>query len=104
MTRQSNARPLPLNGNAMLAALDVIAGDLEKVKAENKALNEKLHWQAEKEHFHDKIMGERNAAHLENFNLRAENKEIKAELEAAKREADYLRTILSAVQIEVVEP
>jgi hypothetical protein len=101
--RQSNATKIPFTGNAIIAAIDIFSKELEKVSAEKKALEERLYWAGEMERFHKKITDERNAAYLKNATLREENTTLKAELEAAKREADYLRTILSAVQIEIVK-
>ena len=99
----SNATQIPLSGSAILAAADLFSRELEKVTAEKKALEERIFWAEEKEASFARLVTERNAAYLENSNLREENTTLKAELEAAKREADYLRTILAAVQIEVVQ-
>ncbi len=99
----SNATQIPLSGNAILAAADLFSRELEKVTAEKKALEERIFWAEEKEASFNRLVAERNAAYLGNSNLREENTTLKAELEAAKREADYLRTILSAVQIEIVK-
>lgn len=99
----SNATQIPLTGNAILAAADLFSRELEKVTSEKKALEERIFWAEEKEASFNRLVTERNKAYADERKAREENTTLKAELEAAKREADYLRTILSAVQIEVVQ-
>jgi hypothetical protein len=102
MSQQSNATQIPLSGSAILAAADLFSRELEKVTAEKKSLEERIFWAEEKEASFARLVTERNKAYADERKAREENTTLKAELEAAKREADYLRTVLSAVQIEIV--
>lgn len=102
MSQPSNAVQIPLIGNAILAAIDLISKELQEVSAEKKALEEKVFWAQEAESQFARVLKERNESYLETSKFREEAKRLKSELETAKREADYLRTVLSAVQIEIV--